>query len=533
MTLATKQPRTLPEPSTAGQILTLEDGGESFAWSRREHVNVERFGAISYPANTAFASMVDSSSAIQAAIDEAVSRDEMVFGSGRFRVDNCPTIKGHCDFRSAEFVTRTVPIGPALRAGQTGGVNTRNKVMWLPSVVQANKPSAPGWNASDIGVECISLYECIVFVGLIQNFNTGLYITSDGAKGNAYNDYHVRSLYNNKRNLVLDPQGAGAWVNQDRFFLSRMHHDTGEGANVSGARHILIGYGDGGSSSVVNNCSFFGGSVEGNTPEYHLECYGVDNYFYNLRWEATTPKVFFNQYDASNYATGNEIFGGYGANGIAFTESANAMLNGYHSRNQEWISGSGGADGVMILENVSGNASPAVTILPAGSGLSADPAAVYLSAFSGNLWQGKQTADANPRVQIDTQNARIEAGPGDTAVDTRLARTSVDAWVARGALWSQGVVTKVTGTDSTPYTAALKDETICVNATSGVFQVIMPSVSGAIGKRITVIKTDSSGNAVTVSRSNTSLINGSINQTLSAQYAKITVQTDGTNWFIV
>lgn len=389
-------------------------------------IDVEEYGAVSYPAGTAYASMTDSATAIQSACDAAATSGDRVVGTGRFRVDSLITIKGDCDFSGAEFVTDDSSAAPSVRAGQTGGTLTRAKVMWLPSVIQNDKPAAPGWNASDIGVECINLYECEVHIGTIQDFRTGLWITSDGSRGNVYNQYIVRHLYNNKRNLLLDPQGATAWVNENTFLLGRLSHNSGEGSNVSGSRHILLGYGTGASANVVNNNRFYGGSIEADTPEYHLECYGIDNYFYHMRWESTTPKAYFNQYDASNYATGNVIHYGYRAGGIVITESTNSFGNMVMNRNRMWLTGSGGADGSIVVDNATGNSSPALTIVPGLTKLSGDPETVFLSAFSGNLWKGKATADTNPRVQIDTQNGRLQFGNGTLAVDAGIARVGAD-----------------------------------------------------------------------------------------------------------
>lgn len=70
-----------------------------------------------------------------------------------------------------------------------------------------------------------------------------------------------------------------------------------------------------------------------------------------------------------------------------------------------------------------------------------------------------------------------------------------------------------------------------VDATAAALTVYLPE--RPVGKRRrTIIKTDSSGNAVTVN-GNGNLINGAATQSLAAQYDSITVEPTGTGWLIV
>lgn len=76
-----------------------------------------------------------------------------------------------------------------------------------------------------------------------------------------------------------------------------------------------------------------------------------------------------------------------------------------------------------------------------------------------------------------------------------------------------------------------KVNSLQVNATSGALTIYLPATPGG-NRRRTVIKTDSSGNAVTVS-GNGSLINGASTSVLAAQYDRITVEPTGTGWLRV
>jgi hypothetical protein len=107
-----------------------------------------------------------------------------------------------------------------------------------------------------------------------------------------------------------------------------------------------------------------------------------------------------------------------------------------------------------------------------------------------------------------------------------LARVS-----AIGEVQAVGYFEAVAST-TTAYTATGSDSLILGNATSAAFTVTLPNASGRTGRLYTVKKTDSSANAVTVATGG-GTIDGASTQSLASQWAKLTVISDGTNWFVV
>lgn len=84
------------------------------------------------------------------------------------------------------------------------------------------------------------------------------------------------------------------------------------------------------------------------------------------------------------------------------------------------------------------------------------------------------------------------------------------------------------------YTVAENIFWVRVNATSGAVTVTLPVSATRKGRQIGVIKTDASGNAVTVSRSSSDVINGATTQSLASQYSRLVVIADGTtNWDLI
>lgn len=84
------------------------------------------------------------------------------------------------------------------------------------------------------------------------------------------------------------------------------------------------------------------------------------------------------------------------------------------------------------------------------------------------------------------------------------------------------------------YTVAENIFWVRMDATGGARTVTLPVSANRKGRQIGVIKTDSSGNAVTVSRSSSDVINGASTQSLAAQYSRLVVIADGTtNWDLI
>lgn len=89
----------------------------------------------------------------------------------------------------------------------------------------------------------------------------------------------------------------------------------------------------------------------------------------------------------------------------------------------------------------------------------------------------------------------------------------------------------VTGTT---HTVGADEGWIRSDATAGAVTVTLPSAAEWKDRVIGVIKTDASGNAVSVSRSGSDVINGASSVSLASRYYNVLVKSDGTtNWDIV
>lgn len=130
----------------------------------------------------------------------------------------------------------------------------------------------------------------------------------------------------------------------------------------------------------------------------------------------------------------------------------------------------------------------------------------YPSATAANKWQMFALVDGSDNI--------LQIGISDGATFHKL----VDA---------NGVVSRTT-TD----TISIMEGIILCDATGGAYTETLPSATDLNGKVITVIKIDSSANAVTLDGAGSETINGELTWTLGAQYDSIEVISNGINWII-
>lgn len=85
----------------------------------------------------------------------------------------------------------------------------------------------------------------------------------------------------------------------------------------------------------------------------------------------------------------------------------------------------------------------------------------------------------------------------------------------------------------TGYTATANDFCILVNATGGATTINLPAAATVSGYIYVVKKTDSSANLVTIDANASETIDGALTRILSYPYASVTIQSNGTNWFVI
>jgi Tfp pilus assembly protein PilV len=139
--------------------------------------------------------------------------------------------------------------------------------------------------------------------------------------------------------------------------------------------------------------------------------------------------------------------------------------------------------------------------------------------------QGSSTAP----IVFATNNAeRIRITSGGRILAATTTDNGVDALQVNGSIQANGFDQAYT-VRTTTYTAATTD--YFIDCTSGTFTVNLFTAVGNTG-RILIIKNSGTG-TITVDPNGTQTIDGATTQTLSTQWSRVHIISDGANWKII
>lgn len=371
----------------------------------------------------------DDSTAINAAAAAAKAAGGLlVFPSGySFAIASTVTIESDVFALGATITTTSTALAPAVQVGIDAGL-TRRKTMFLPKIVTTGKSGA-GWSGNDIGLRLVNLHECEVHIPHVKYFSTGVRCSSKtGTNAFVYNKVFIGHLENNKVNLHLLVEDTTSWCNENQFHGGRYSHDAPlEGTDVSGVRQILIETPIGAADRPNNNV-WMGASIEGEAPEYLLEIIGgFDNYFIGVRWEAPTPKVYYNEADSTLISERNLILWGHKANLIEYTYSANSNRNSVWDNSHALTidSNPGSTKSLLTLRHVNSDLSAAIRIVRSGENpLTGAPETAWTTELNAFYAKWKASTDGEARFRVVANTGTLEWGDGTAAPDVSLARAS-------------------------------------------------------------------------------------------------------------
>lgn len=376
-----------------------------------QYAAIQADTGIVLPAGTTYAQ-------IQAACNSAATFGTKVVAAGALTTSSTLAITSACDL-SGLTITYTGS-GTAVTVG--GATVTRRTVFRLPNVINGTKPGT-GWTAGTVGVQTINLSDCEIYLGNIQDHESGLICYGQSGE-HAYNKYFVRGLNNNKINLTLSADSTG-YVNGNNFYGGRYSHNSSEGTQVTGVYHIWL---TNITTSRPNGNNWFGASLESpNVVQYALNAdSGQYNSWLGCRWEDSSGNA---RVRWGALAIQNEIRGGYAADAITFTWVAGASRNLQTSADRFVMGGS--TTPTMQLENTTSSGSPAFAVYNAGTIAGTyTPSTDWSAAIQGTGIRFKNKADANDRVLIDSgavAGGRVQFGAGSSALDISLFRSAANA----------------------------------------------------------------------------------------------------------
>lgn len=274
-------------------------------------VNVKDYGATGN-------GTTDDAAAINTAAAAASAAGVRLFAAGTFKIGSTVTITDHADLSGATF--NYTGTGIAVLVGSASQLF--RKTVSLPTIVATAKTNT-GWAqvSGSTGVEILNAASCVITSPRIASFAVGLLVRGEGM-GCVYNSISVQHLDNNQINHDISADATG-WSNENHYFINRFSFNSGEGTAVSGTRDIRIQT----ATNIPNDNTWFGGSLEGSTPEYHMECAGLQNRFVQMRWEVTGGARVYWRVGANL----NEIDGGYDVHQIVETFESGALPQYVHS----------------------------------------------------------------------------------------------------------------------------------------------------------------------------------------------------------
>lgn len=149
------------------------------------------------------------------------------------------------------------------------------------------------------------------------------------------------------------------------------------------------------------------------------------------------------------------------------------------------------------------------------------------------LWFiGKSDATNNTVTIARTSSQTINGVNADYVLraqhDFVLLKSNGSNWIILASSKQDGIVTK-----SSAYTATLNDDTILCDTSSAGFTLNLMAAVGTSGKVLIIKKISSDGNTLTIDGNASETIDGATTATITTQYAKIIIQSDGSNWHVI
>jgi hypothetical protein len=155
-----------------------------------------------------------------------------------------------------------------------------------------------------------------------------------------------------------------------------------------------------------------------------------------------------------------------------------------------------------------------------------DASSVYLTAVgSGKILTIKTQMTAGIRFYTP--------GAGTALIIQDGGNVGIGTTSPTSRLHSVGSVANSIATKTVGYTATASDYTLLGDATAAAFTITLPAVAACPGRIYNIKKIDSSVNAVTIDGNVSETIDGALTKVLSAQWESVTIQNNGTSWFII
>jgi hypothetical protein len=436
----------LPGGSAVANRVPWRNASNVYAWSAASEVVANALGwkIATDPAYGADPTGVaDATTALQACLDAAAAAGTTAYLSGTFKTTAVITVKGDLDAHTATVnYTPGGAGGVAIQVGDPASQLFRATVK-LPVVINTKKTTT-GWAQTGVsgstGVKVSNCYSCSITLPRVNAFATGVLVTGvpigAAIQGTQQCSFYPLHLDNNKVNFAVTPyQGTATtdsgWANQNYVFGGRMSHDSAEGSQVSGTRHLLFSD----AYNIVNGWCFYGTSLESpDVVEYHVECFGQYITLHGCRWENTGGDSHRRVWSRGT-AKNSWIVGGFNAGQITQSKESTAYPFRHIDDIQMATVGGSSTQPALLIENLTSSTAPALTIMGAGAALAGDaPSTAYAVQATSQKWSGKRPTDTYDRLQADYLNGRFYVGDAVSAHPVAYIGGSASAMFVGGGV---------------------------------------------------------------------------------------------------
>lgn len=188
--------------------------------------------------------------------------------------------------------------------------------------------------------------------------------------------------------------------------------------------------------------------------------------------------------------------------------------------------------GGQALQNLV-NASSNVAIgASSGGAVTGGGSNIFIGAGSGgNVTTGASNIIIGATLSAPTPTTSFYVSIGNLyygSTSTGFAGIGIAA--PNSVLQTNGAVATPIVAKSSAYTIVAGDSTILATGTT---TITLPTAVGVTGRQYTIKKTDAGGTNVTVAGNGVELIDGANTVVLNTQYEAVTVQSDGTQWWVI
>jgi hypothetical protein len=157
-------------------------------------------------------------------------------------------------------------------------------------------------------------------------------------------------------------------------------------------------------------------------------------------------------------------------------------------------------------------------------------ATVVGNDFSGYSSEAVRIAASNCRVVGNFGCKVLETGAADNNIYGDNSGFSGSTIIGPLSLVDNQQTRKTT---TTPYTVVATDRTLLIDATAGAKTVNLPTTASSKWRILDVKKIDASANTVTIDGSGAETIDGALTKVIAFQYNSLTIQSDGTEWWVL